>query len=222
MLVKESVPDCTTCRIPYGDAINQPGWDGLVETESGFAHFVPKKNSCWEISVSRNPQDAATANFNKRTATTVQGERGEATFVFVTPRSRGSSGWDEPGQTAWRNARKDSGWGGTKIIDGVVLADWLREFPAIGKWLSRRMHSKRWGITALPQPSMSLPRGMNEMLSSRPSEIHTRTEDCHSSTPSLHSPNPWLFTRAGLCACARGDGRRVDVVDLVDRGAGGF
>jgi len=31
MLVKESVSDLTECRIPYGDAINQPGWDGLVE-----------------------------------------------------------------------------------------------------------------------------------------------------------------------------------------------
>jgi len=31
LLVNESArDDLTACRIPYGDAINQPGWDGLV------------------------------------------------------------------------------------------------------------------------------------------------------------------------------------------------
>ena len=29
-LVKQSVSTLYLCRIPYGDAVNQPGWDGLV------------------------------------------------------------------------------------------------------------------------------------------------------------------------------------------------
>ena len=40
MLVNE-VPDLTSCRIPYGDSVNQSGLDGLVEANSGFKQFVP-------------------------------------------------------------------------------------------------------------------------------------------------------------------------------------
>jgi hypothetical protein len=49
ILVNRSVSDLTTCRIPYGDSIGQSGWDGIVETESGFRQFVPSKRSFWEI-----------------------------------------------------------------------------------------------------------------------------------------------------------------------------
>src|SRR5258705_13563819 len=66
MLVNE-VPDLTACRIPYGDAINQPGWDGLVETASGFRQFVPRKRSFWEIGTNADPQQKATRDFAKRT-----------------------------------------------------------------------------------------------------------------------------------------------------------
>ncbi|MDP2788763.1 MAG: hypothetical protein Q8O46_01770 [bacterium] len=47
-LVKQSVSQVSVCRIPYGDAVNQPGWDGLVETEEAFLEFVPKGVSYWE------------------------------------------------------------------------------------------------------------------------------------------------------------------------------
>lgn len=49
MLVSQSATDLTTCRIPYGDHINQPGWDGCVETENGFRQFISKEKSFWEI-----------------------------------------------------------------------------------------------------------------------------------------------------------------------------
>src|SRR5437867_3090338 len=67
LLVKE-LPNLTACRIPYGDSINQPGWDGLVETESGFRQFVPKKKSYWEINTGGDPQDTATKYFRDRSA----------------------------------------------------------------------------------------------------------------------------------------------------------
>ena len=85
MLVKE-VSDLTSCRIPYGDAVNQPGWDGLVETKNGFKQFVPSGKSYWEIGTSARPQDKATRDFRARTRKMTEQERGEASYVFATPR----------------------------------------------------------------------------------------------------------------------------------------
>ncbi len=138
-LVKQSTPPPTVCRIPYGDDVNQPGWDGLVEIENGFLEFVPHGASYWEIGTGSNPQSKATSDFNKRTKGLSKDERTNSAFVFVTPRSSGSGGWNEPQQTKWLADRKDSGWGQIRIIDGVKLADWLREFPAIGRWMAKKL-----------------------------------------------------------------------------------
>ena len=138
-LVQQSVPDPTTCRIPYGDAINQPGWDGLVESESGFLEYIPKGSSYWEIGTGSDPQQKATKEFRKRTRALSETDRASASFVFVTPRSALSDSWDEPAQTKWVKRRKNHGWKLVRIIDGVKLADWLRQFPAIGRWMAKKM-----------------------------------------------------------------------------------
>ncbi len=138
-LVKQSEPPPYVCRIPYGDKVNQPGWDGIVEIEESFLEFVPKGKSYWEISTERNPQNKATEDFKKRTAAITKADRSQASFVFVTPRSSASGGWNEPGQTRWKEKRKDRGWKRIHIIDGDKLADWVREFPAIGRWIAKKI-----------------------------------------------------------------------------------
>jgi hypothetical protein len=138
-LVNKSCPDLATCRIPYGDNVNQPGLDGLVETESGFRQFIPKGKSFWEIGTGSDPQTKASEDFKKRTGQISAQERQGASYVFVTPRAEGSGGWNEPAQRKWIEERKNSGWHTIKIIDGIQLADWLQEFPAIGKWLLKKM-----------------------------------------------------------------------------------
>jgi hypothetical protein len=139
MLVNDSVSDLTTCRIPYGDSINQPGWDGLVEAENGFRQFVPKKKSYWEIGTGGKPQDKATKDFKNRTRKMALQDRQDASYVFVTPRGAGSGGWNEPAQNKWIKRRKKFGWQNVKILDAIQVADWMREYPAIGKWLLKRM-----------------------------------------------------------------------------------
>ncbi len=136
LLVKQSVPRAIECRIPYGDAVNQPGWDGLVETEEPFPEFVPIGKSYWEIGSGAGPQDKATTDFTKRTKELSGTIRASASFVFVTPRS---ATWSEPDQSKWLEKRKDSGWKLIRIIDGVKLADWLREFPALGQWMAKKI-----------------------------------------------------------------------------------
>lgn len=139
-LVKQSCSNLVVCRIPYGDAVNQPGWDGMVETEEGFLEFVPKGKSYWEIGTGADPQSKATDDFRKRTDEIDDKERADSSFVFVTPRSSGSGGWNEPEQTKWLERRKDKGWKLIRVIDGVKLADWLREYPAIGKWMAKKLN----------------------------------------------------------------------------------
>ena len=131
-LINLSVPDLTLCRIPYGDSIGLPGFDGMVRTEGGFRQFVPRETSYWEISRSKNAQGTASDNYKKRTDNTPVPERANATFVFVTPRSKD---WDQQSQTAWIRDRQGDGWKEVKVIDGVQLCEWLREFPVVGKWL---------------------------------------------------------------------------------------
>jgi hypothetical protein len=46
------------------NAVNQPGLDGMAETEEGFLEFVPKGSSYWEIGTGANPQSKATRDFN--------------------------------------------------------------------------------------------------------------------------------------------------------------
>ena len=138
-LVKQSVSKLSLCRIPYGDEVNQPGEDGLVHAEETFLEFVPEGYSYWEIGTGANPQEKATEDFNKRTNPPSESDRAKASFVFVTPRSAGSGGWNGQKQTEWKKNRKDSGWKQIRIIDGVKLADWLREFPALGKWMATKV-----------------------------------------------------------------------------------
>lgn len=147
-LVKETVPDLTVCRIPYGDAVNQPGWDGLVETEAGGRQYVPKTKSYWEIGTGGKPQVKATNEFTKRKKQILAADRSGATFVFATPHSS----WTEPAQRKWKKRREDSGWQGIKILDGVQLTDWLREYPAIGLWLLNAMRVTK-NIAGLATPA---------------------------------------------------------------------
>ncbi len=139
LLVRQSVNEINVCRIPYGDQVNQPGMDGLVEAVDSYREFVPSGTSYWEIGTGGDPQSKATSDFRKRTDDIDDEDRARSAFVFVTPRSAGSNGWDEPRQSKWQKARKDKGWALIRILDGVKLADWLREFPAIGRWMANKI-----------------------------------------------------------------------------------
>lgn len=152
-LVKQSCPDLVVCRIPYGEAVNQPGWDGMVETDEGFVEFVPKGKSYWEIGTGADPQSKATDDFRKRTDEIDSAARADSSFVFVTPRSSGSGGWNEPEQTKWLERRKDEGWNLIRVIDGVKLADWLREYPAVGKWMAKKLNltANLGGLSTAPE-----------------------------------------------------------------------
>lgn len=152
LLIRESSLDIIDCRIPYGDAINQPGMDGILECKNGFHQFVPDGLSYWEIGTGKNPQSKATADFRKRTEQLSDKERAHSTFVFVTPRSGSANGWTETDQRKWVTGRQEYGWKKIIIIDGIKLADWLREFPGLGRWLALKI-GLTTSLTGLTTPA---------------------------------------------------------------------
>lgn len=140
LLVKQSIPAGSICRVPYGDGIRISGADGLVESATAFLEFIPQGKSYWEIGVG-DPRPKATSDFKKRsideTTRLSEAIRAESTFVFVTPRNS----WSEKNQTNWIKKREgEHHWKGIRILDGVKLADWLREFPAIGRWIFKKLN----------------------------------------------------------------------------------
>jgi hypothetical protein len=151
-LVRQSASSISVCRIPYGDAVNQPGNDGLVEVDAAFLEFVPKGRSYWEIGTGADPQSKATSDFKKRTDGLESADRSLATFIFVTPRSSGADGWNEPEQAKWLKARDNQGWQSVRVLDGVKLADWLREFPSLGRWMWKKLGLSK-GQNALTTPT---------------------------------------------------------------------
>jgi len=139
LLVRQSVPDATECRIPYGGMVNDPGWDGIVDVARGFGEFVPTGRSFWEIGTGADPKTKATEDYRKRTLELPDAERGESTFVFVTPRTGSTGGWSQPAQQKWIKDRQNGAWRAVRILDGLNLANWLREFPALGRWMASKM-----------------------------------------------------------------------------------
>lgn len=121
-------------RMPFGDAVWVPGFDGAV-INSETNRFVPVGLSVWELGTSTNFKAKAQRDYAKR-STDKSGsdeeksvasklDRSQATFVFVTPHV-----WQD--KDDWIAERKQDGvWKDIVIIDGVDLQDWLAEAPAV-------------------------------------------------------------------------------------------
>lgn len=79
------VATVTAIAMPGGDAVNSPGWDGVVVAETGNA-WVPAGRSCWEMGRDHSPAGKAGREYTRRTSQTPADIRRDTTFVFVTPR----------------------------------------------------------------------------------------------------------------------------------------
>ena len=78
---------CNSSRIPSGDSINLPGWDGKTEvTKNNEAQFVPSGITLWEMSKNKNIEKKINSDFAKRTSNSHGENTSNATFIFVTPR----------------------------------------------------------------------------------------------------------------------------------------
>lgn len=128
-------------RIPSGDAVWVPGFDGIV-VNNEENRFVPTGFSVWEAGTTSEYKRKAESDYEKRSqihpddkkAATVQGvERSQITFVFATPFI-----WSD--KESWISERKaENIWKDVCVIDGVDIQDWLEEAPAVSLQLAAEM-----------------------------------------------------------------------------------
>ena len=121
-------------RMPSGDAVWLPGYDGYV-VNSQQNLFVPVGNSAWELSTETGVWDKASTDYDKRSFDKVgtseahkvlaAAERAQATFVFVTPFA-----WK--GRDAWLKEKNDDKiWRAVVVIDGEDLKRWIEAADAV-------------------------------------------------------------------------------------------
>ncbi|MFQ5738702.1 MAG: hypothetical protein ACE5JX_06780, partial [Acidobacteriota bacterium] len=139
-LIHATVESISSIDFPAGEQVQRPGWDGLLETESGNA-FVPGGRSGWEMGVDRDPRSKAEKDFQKRVKSPQGLDPRQVSFVFVTPRR-----WPQKGKWA-ESKQKQEIWKTVKVYDSSNLEEWLETAPAVDAWLARLLGRKPAGVT---------------------------------------------------------------------------
>ena len=134
-LIRMTIDDASRFRFPSGEVSQLRGWDGDLETTEAKG-FVPAGKSKWEFGTGPGAPKA-NSDYEKRTNQTSAAEMAENTLVLVN-----LGCWDTPNKKIpeWEDDRRREGkWKGVKYIDGVQLAQWLRDHPAIAARYARNV-----------------------------------------------------------------------------------
>jgi len=143
-LVRATGKDIRREEFPKGEQVQRPGWDGIVEAGETDI-YVPAGTSVWEMGVDQNPQKKAEEDLAKRTKNSLDLEKKETTFVFVTPRK-----WQE--KAAWCRAKVALGlWKDIRVYDSATLEEWLEQSPAVDAWLAGMLGTKPDGLTVIDE-----------------------------------------------------------------------
>lgn len=132
LLVKKLILNSCTAidsiRMPHGEDIWAPGFDGVVHC-SEQTTYVMSGNSVWEFGSNKDTLKKVNEDYDKRTLNSLGIEKKETSFYFVSPKI-----WAFPTtKTEWENKHTD--WKQVKIYDASVLCDWINSQPAVCAWL---------------------------------------------------------------------------------------
>lgn len=128
-LIRATTAKDTKVDIPWGSATYIEGWDGIVNSKEE-ARYIPEGISLWELGTGQDPKKKADSDYEKRTKDPRGYTPQDATFVFVTPRT-----WT--GKDTWVKRRKEEKkWKDVIVYDGISLAQWLDEAPAVSRWFA--------------------------------------------------------------------------------------
>jgi len=124
-------PALLSLRIPVGDDVGRPGYDGQVDTTAGNA-FVPQGPSVWEMGTGE-PEKKANEDYASRCRNLRGIDPKSTAFIFVSPHR-----WDT--KTNWAQSKTSEGvWREVRVLDNCDLAAWLEMAPGIALWLARQM-----------------------------------------------------------------------------------
>ena len=120
-------------RMPSGDAVWVPGFDGVL-TNVEKNRFVPTGLSVWEVGTRADFRSQANENYEKRSKDKESKEtdkpkqkmdRSQITFAFATPLV-----WKD--KQDWVDEKKAEGiWLDVILIDGADLQDWIETADAV-------------------------------------------------------------------------------------------
>jgi len=119
----------TALRMPGGDSISQPGWDGVVSVSEGGA-WVPVGDSCWELGCDADVVGKAREDFKKRLAATPKEMAARYVYAFVTPRK-----WTAKSKNSWLAKTRGKGhWREVRAYDADDLEAWIETVPSVALW----------------------------------------------------------------------------------------
>lgn len=131
-LVHATKPHLSKVYIPTEESTHSAGWDGIVVSEDNDT-YLPAGTCLIEMGTNKNIVTKANNDYKKRTNDPLGFEKGECSFVFITPRE-----WPEaPSWEADKNKQKK--WKKVKVITAVELEDWLSYHPSVALWLAERL-----------------------------------------------------------------------------------
>lgn len=127
-LIINSCTSVSSIRMPHGDDIWAPGFDGVVDCSEGNC-YVPAGRSVWEFGTNENTLQKINDDYQKRTQNPLGSKIEETNFCLVTPKV-----WAYPQTiTTWEAEHTD--WKQVKIYDASVLCDWIEQTPVVCAWL---------------------------------------------------------------------------------------
>lgn len=143
LLIVSTHDGLSRVTFPGHDDGQRHGWDGLLEADSATP-WIPKGSSCWELGTSRRPNEKAKEDYRNGLGRPVPfTDRGEATFVFVTPRRWG-------GVTDWAAKKQREGhWKAVKALDASDLETWLTQSIPAQIWLAPQLKIDTGGVETL-------------------------------------------------------------------------
>mgnify|MGYP000973022401 FL=1 len=163
-LIRATTAKDTKVNIPWGSATYIEGWDGIVNSKEE-ARYIPEGISLWELGTGQDPKKKADSDYEKRTKDPRGYTPQDATFVFVTPRT-----WTK--KEEWVSQKKEEKkWKDVIVYDGISLAQWLDEAPAVSRWFA----SQGYAGVCSPEGIMTADEYWEEWSCSRQLEL---TPDC--------------------------------------------
>ncbi len=141
-LILHSCIDIDSIRMPHGEDIWAPGFDGFIHCTEKTT-YVASGYSVWEFGTNRDSLTKIDNDYDKRTTSFHDLPKEETIFYLVTPKIWAYS----TSITEWENEHTD--WKQVKIYDASVLCDWINSQPVVCAWLMETVFSERIEFSTL-------------------------------------------------------------------------
>lgn len=128
-LIQSECSALSHLRIPDGDDVWAPGYDGIVVNETKTPHVAQGK-SVWEFGTNTDSLEKINSDWKKRTARPLGVEKSETTFYLVVPKIWA---YNIP-LMEWEREHREE-WKAVHVYDASVLCDWLNLEPAVCTWV---------------------------------------------------------------------------------------